>query len=134
MKDYMRNIEIKATYTPIQYNIVADDFVTVDKSTAFVTDNVTFSVKDRTAEGYNLDKILVNNAEFSGNSFAMKDYLKNVEIKAFYTPIQYNVVAGDFVAVEKTTAQIQEELSKPEYSTPAKNESIDALLEAATKA
>jgi len=37
-------------------------------------------------------------------------------------------------AVEKTTAQIQEELSKPEYSTPAKNESIDALLEAATKA
>ncbi len=36
-------------------------------------------------------------------------------------------------AVEKTTAQIQEELSKPEYSTPAKNESIDALLEAATK-
>ncbi len=37
-------------------------------------------------------------------------------------------------AVEKTTAQIQEELNKPEYSTPVKNESIDALLEAATKA
>ena len=36
-------------------------------------------------------------------------------------------------AVEKTTAQVEEELSKPEYSTPAKNESIDALLEAATK-
>ena len=36
-------------------------------------------------------------------------------------------------AVEKTTAQIEEELSKPEYSTPVQNESIDALLEAATK-
>ena len=36
-------------------------------------------------------------------------------------------------AVEKSTAQIQEELSKPEYTTMPKNESIDALLEAATK-
>lgn len=36
-------------------------------------------------------------------------------------------------AVEKTTAQIQEELSKPEYSQPVSNESIDALLNAATK-
>lgn len=36
-------------------------------------------------------------------------------------------------AVEKTTAQIQEELSKPEYSQPVSNESIDALLSAATK-
>ena len=36
-------------------------------------------------------------------------------------------------AVEKTTAQIQEELSKPEYSKPVSNESIDALLNAATK-
>ena len=36
-------------------------------------------------------------------------------------------------AVERTTAQIQEELSKPEYSQPASNESIDALLNAATK-
>jgi len=41
---------------------------------------------------------------------------------------------SDDNAVEKTTAQIQEELNKPEYSTPVKNESIDALLEAATKA
>ena len=41
---------------------------------------------------------------------------------------------SDDNAVEKTTAQIQEELSKPEYSTPVQNESIDALLEAATKA
>lgn len=36
-------------------------------------------------------------------------------------------------AVEKTTAQIQEELSKPEFSQPVSNESIDALLNAATK-
>ena len=40
---------------------------------------------------------------------------------------------NDDNAVEKSTAQIQEELSKPEYSKPASNESIDALLEAATK-
>lgn len=40
---------------------------------------------------------------------------------------------SDENAVEKSTAQIQEELSKPEFSTPAKNESIDALLAAATK-
>lgn len=40
---------------------------------------------------------------------------------------------SDDNAVEKTTAQIQAELSKPEYSTPVQNESIDALLEAATK-
>lgn len=41
---------------------------------------------------------------------------------------------NDDNAVEKSTAQIQQELSKPEYSKPASNESIDALLEAATKA
>lgn len=36
-------------------------------------------------------------------------------------------------AVEKSTAQIQEELSRPEYTNLPQNESIDALLEAATK-
>jgi len=36
-------------------------------------------------------------------------------------------------AVEKSTAEIQEELSKPGYSKPAENESIESLLEAATK-
>lgn len=36
-------------------------------------------------------------------------------------------------AVEKSTAQVQAELSSQEYSTPAKNESLDALLQAATK-
>ena len=128
MKDYMQNIEIKATYTPIQYNIVADGFVTVDKSTAFVTDNVTFSVKDRTAEGYKLDKILVNNAEFSGNSFAMKDYLKNVEIKAFYTPIQYNVVAGDFVTVEKTTATVDDKVSFSVKDRTSEGYKLDKVL------
>ena len=40
---------------------------------------------------------------------------------------------NDDNAVEKSTAQIQEELSKPEYSKPASNESLAALLEAATK-
>ncbi len=37
-------------------------------------------------------------------------------------------------AVEKTTADIAKELSDPKFKEPAKNESIDALLEAATKA
>ncbi len=41
---------------------------------------------------------------------------------------------NDDNAVEKTTAAIKEELSKPEYSTPVENESIDALISAATKA
>ena len=37
-------------------------------------------------------------------------------------------------AVAESTAKIKEELSKPDYTTAASNESIDALLEAATKA
>jgi ribosomal protein L14 len=111
MKDYMQNIEIKATYTPIQYNIVTDDFVTVNKSTASVTDNVTFTVKDRTAEGYKLDKVLANNVEVSGTSFEMKDYLKDVEITAVYSKIDYPIITDNSVTINKTTANIGDDIT-----------------------
>ncbi len=128
MKDYLKNIEIKATYTPIQFNIVTGEYVTVNKSTACVTDDVTFSVKDRTAEGYRLDKLFVNNVEFAGNSFAMKDYLKNIEIKATYTPIEYNIVASEYVTVDKTTATIDDKVAFSVKDKTAEGYKLDKVL------
>lgn len=78
------NVTIATTYTPIVYNITTDQYITADKATATINDQVTFTVADRSAEGLLLEKVLINNAVFSGRSFDVKDYLQDVEIKAVY--------------------------------------------------
>ncbi|MBQ9214698.1 MAG: T9SS type A sorting domain-containing protein, partial [Bacteroidales bacterium] len=82
------NVSITATYTPIEYNITANEFVTTNKTKATINDKVTFSVTDRTNDGYKLNKILVNGAEFSGTEFEMKNYLQDVVISAVYSKIE----------------------------------------------
>ena len=82
------NVSITATYTPIEYNITANEFVTTNKTKATINDKVTFSVTDRINDGYKLDKILVNGAEFSGTEFEMKNYLQDVVISAVYSKIE----------------------------------------------
>jgi len=83
-----KNVSITATYTPIEYNITANEFVTTNKTKATINDKVTFSVTDRTNDGYKLDKILVNGAEFSGTEFEMKNYLQDIIISAVYSKIE----------------------------------------------
>ncbi len=70
---------------------------------------------------------------------ALEEYKKSFDEEGNPTTAQVDSKAlktlgiSEENAVEKTTAQIQAELSKPEYSTPVKNETLEALLEAATK-
>ncbi len=128
MKNYMKDVTINATYVPIQYNVVAGDFVSVDKSTATMNDQVGFSVKDRTAEGYKFDKVLINNTAVSGTSFAMKDFMKDVTISAIYTPIQYNIIVGDFITADKTTATAEDKVVFTAQDRTSEGYKLDKVL------
>jgi hypothetical protein len=111
----MKNIEIKATYTPIQYSIVASEYVTVEKTTATVDDEVTFSVKDRTAEGYKLDKVLANNKEVAVSNYTgsldMMDYLSDVNIQAVYSKITYTISTDDYSQANKVSATVDDDIT-----------------------
>ncbi|MBQ5540383.1 MAG: T9SS type A sorting domain-containing protein, partial [Bacteroidales bacterium] len=60
-------------------------------------------VSDRTNDGYQLDKVLINNAEFSGREFEMKDYLENVSITAVYSKIESEDLYVADITVETGT-------------------------------
>ena len=105
------NVEIKTNYSIIEYNITTNEFVTASKSKATINDKVSFSVADRTAEGYKLDKVLVNNVEFMGREINIKDYLQNVAITAVYSKIGYTITTDEFSTVNKTTANLGENIS-----------------------
>ncbi|MDD6001157.1 MAG: hypothetical protein PUC50_03075 [Bacteroidales bacterium] len=123
------NVTIVTTYTPMNYRITTDDYITANKSTATINDQVTFTVADRTSKGFKLEKVLVNNVEFSGNSFDMKDYLQNIEIKAVYTPISYTVTPYDqYVSVDKSTATINDVVNVTIADRTSDNYTLNRLL------
>ena len=105
------NVTISTTHTPIEYKITAGEFVTVDKTKATINDQVSFTVEDRTNNGYKLDKVLVNNTEFTGTSFNMADYLKDVTITAQYSKIGYTITTDAYSSTNKTTANVGDEIT-----------------------
>ncbi len=105
------NVSIATTYTPIEYNITAGDYVTANKTKATINDQVSFTVADRTADGYQLNKVLINNIEFSGTSFNMADYLTDVTITAVYSKIGYTITADQYSTPNKTTANVGDEIT-----------------------
>ena len=107
------NVEIKAVYAPIAYDVsCADANITVDKTTATIEDKVNLTFKNRTSEGYKLDKVLVNSTEIAVKdfkaSFDMKDYLKDVTISAQYSQIAYTITTDEYSQVAKTTATVDD--------------------------
>ena len=103
------NVTIATTHTLIEYKITAGEFVTVDKTKATINDQVSFTVADRTNDGYKLDKVLVNNTEISGTSFNMADYLTDVTITAVYSKnsnpvVEYNITNDEFSTTDKASA------------------------------
>ncbi|MBO7597953.1 MAG: hypothetical protein J6T70_13010 [Bacteroidales bacterium] len=98
------NVIIATTYTPINYTITTDGNITANKSTATINDKISFTVADRSSEGLKLGKVLVNNVEFSGNSFDMKDYLQDVEIKAVYSTNSYSITTDDYSSTNQFSA------------------------------
>ena len=102
------NVKVIANYKAIQYNVATDEYVTADKSTANITNRVTFTVKDRTSEGYKLNRVLINGkvvsvSNYTG-SFEMKDYLKEVTIKATYSKSCYSITTDSYSTTDKTVA------------------------------
>ena len=107
------NVEIKTVYAPIAYAVsCADANITADKTTATIEDKVNLTIKDRTSEGYKLDKVLVNSTEIAVRdfkaSFDMKDYLKDVTISAQYSKIAYTITTDEYSQVAKTTATVDD--------------------------
>ncbi|MBR4326139.1 MAG: T9SS type A sorting domain-containing protein [Bacteroidales bacterium] len=105
------NVEINTAYSIIEYNVTTNEFVTANKSKATINDKVSFSVADRTIDGYKLDKVLVNNVEFTGWEIDMKDYLQNVTISAVYSKIGYSITTDEFTTVNKTTAYVGDKIT-----------------------
>ena len=110
------NVEIKTVYSPIAYAVsCADANITADKTTATIEDKVNLTIKDRTSEGYKLDKVLVNSTEiavkdFKG-SFVMKDYMKDVTISAQYSKIPYTITTDEYSQVANTTATVDDAIT-----------------------
>ena len=110
------NVEIKAVYAPIAYDVsCADANITADKTTATIEDKVNLTIKDRTSEGYKLDKVLVNSTEIAVKdfkaSFDMKDYLKDVTISAQYSQIAYTITTDEYSQVVNTTAAVDDAIT-----------------------
>ena len=110
------NVEIKTVYSPITYVVsCADANITVDKTTATIEDKVNLTFKNRTSEGYKLDKVLVNSTEIAVKdfkaSFDMKDYLKDVTISAQYSQIAYTITTDEYSQVVNTTAAVDDAIS-----------------------
>ncbi|MDD6001583.1 MAG: hypothetical protein PUC50_05230 [Bacteroidales bacterium] len=105
------NVTIATTYTPIEYNVTAGEYVTANKSKATINDQVSFTVADRTADGYQLNKVLINNTEFSGTSFNMADYLTDVTITAVYSKIGYTITSDAYSTPNKTKANVGDEIT-----------------------
>ncbi|MBQ4407772.1 MAG: T9SS type A sorting domain-containing protein [Bacteroidales bacterium] len=104
-----KDVEIKTVYTPIAYSVSCTDAnITADKTTATIDDKVNLTIKDRTSEGYKLDKVLVNSTEIAVQdfkaSFDMKDYMKDVTITAQYSKIPYTITTDEFSQVANSTA------------------------------
>ncbi|MBR2888010.1 MAG: hypothetical protein IKB95_07265, partial [Bacteroidales bacterium] len=105
------NVTIATTYTPIEYNVTAGEYVTANKNKATISDQVSFTVADRTADGYQLNKVLINNTEFSGRSFNMADYLKDVTITAVYSKINYSIITDEHSSADKNSANVGDKIN-----------------------
>ena len=114
MKNYLQDVEIKIQYSLIAYPIIGDEYIQTIKQYATIDNNVTFTVTDRTTEGYKLDKVLINGlvGRISGYSgtFYVKNYInsstQDIRITAEYSKIAYNITADEYSNTDKTTATI----------------------------
>ena len=104
-----QDVEIKTVYTPIEYTVTcADNNVSVNKIKATIADRVTFTIANRTSDGYKLDKVTINDqvvsvSNYTG-SFEMKDYLSNVTIMATYSKSGYTITTDSYSTADKLSA------------------------------
>ncbi len=95
--------------------LTSDENVTVDKTIAKYNDIINISIKDRTAENYQLDKVLVNETKISitdyKGSFKMMEYLQNVMVTAKYSKIYYTISTDEYSTSDKTKASIKDKFS-----------------------
>lgn len=113
---YMPNedVEISVIYTPKEYTITEGEYVKCDVKTATVeSDAITFTVTDRTSDGYELNNVKIGSTSipfdnYSG-TFLMSDFAKDVTITAAYTLIKYDVFKDENITnLSKTKPTVKD--------------------------
>ncbi|MBO7598868.1 MAG: hypothetical protein J6T70_17660 [Bacteroidales bacterium] len=113
MAKYLCDINLSTEYEPITLSITAGDFVNCNTKTATVeSDAITFTVTDRTSEGYELSNVKIGTKtipieNFAG-SFLMSDFAKDVTITATYSAIKYQITKDENISCRKTTATVND--------------------------
>ncbi len=114
MSDFAKDVTISATYTPIKYQITKDENISCRKTTATAEDEITFTIKNLTAKGWQLKKVLVNSKEISyqdySASFQMKEFLCNVNITAEYEPITFTISTEEYITCNTKTATVESDV------------------------
>lgn len=98
------NVNITTKYSLKNYNIITDDYITPDKSTATINDAVSFSITDRSSEGYSFKTVLLNDEEFTARWFYMRDYMQDIELKAVYSVNSYTITTDQYSSVDNYSA------------------------------
>lgn len=116
MANFISDVTIIAEYELITYTINTGEYITCNTNTATVeSEPITFSVADRTAEGYELTKVAIGTKsipfENYAGSFNMSDFAKDVTISATYTPIKYQITKDENISCRKTTATVEDEIT-----------------------
>ena len=112
MSEFAKDVTIKASYTPIKYNITKDKNITCPKTTATVEDEITFTIKNLTSSGLILSKVFVNSQEVNfqdySASFKMADYISDVNISAEYQHLDYKITTDENCVANQQFANIDD--------------------------
>ena len=112
MSDFAKDVTIKATYTPIKYNITKDENISCRKTTATVEDSVYFTIKDYSNIGLELTRVLINSKPIEYKKekpgIAMKDYKCDIYISAEYQQLDYKITTDENCITSQQFANIND--------------------------
>ena len=110
------DVEISATYTPIEYTITKPKYINCEYEKAYIYNTeIPFSVRDSTHKGYRLSEVTINGNPINLNGydyvFSMADYAANISLKAKYELIAYKINTDGNCSVETDEATIKDKIT-----------------------
>ena len=113
MSDFVKDVVLTATYSPIKYQITKDENISCRKTTGTVKDTIRFTIKDLTSKGYAFKRLFVNGIPRTckelSDSVIMAKYLCDINLTTEYEPITLSITADEFVNCNTKTATVESE-------------------------
>ena len=113
MSDFVKDVVLTATYSPIKYQITKDENISCRKTTGTVKDTIRFTIKDLTSKGYAFKRLFVNGiprtCQELSDSVIVAKYLCDINLATEYEPITLSITAGEFVNCNTKTATVESE-------------------------